>query len=141
MGYDQMTARRYLEIAKRYRPARCKVRFRRGSEIVPAHAVIHADGSREIYVPRPVTRDALFVYLHECGHLFLGHCSPGYSEPLWKQEYEAEQWATSIMRLEGVSVSRKMLNMAKSYVRECIRQDRKEGRPLPPYRVRRWCKV
>jgi hypothetical protein len=94
-----------------------------------------------MYVPKPVSREALYVYLHECAHHHLGHTKPDYREPLWKQEYEAEQWATTTMRREGLSVPRAMIASAKQYVGECADIDKKKGREGPPSRVRKWIRA
>lgn len=94
-----------------------------------------------MYVPRPTTREALYVYLHECAHHHLGHTKPDYRAPLWKQEYEAEQWATSAMRREGLSVPRSMIREAKLYVGECAEIDKKKGREGPPARIRKWIRA
>jgi len=139
VGIDTM--KRLLEIAKRYRPAKTKVRFRRDKEIMPAHAAIWADGTREIYSPRILCRESLFIYLHECAHLHLGHCRPDSKMPIWKQEYEAELWAISTMRMEGLAVPRRIMKWARQYVKDCIKEDiKKRGLPMPPAKVLRWCR-
>jgi len=130
---------RFAEVAKRYRPAKTVVLFRKDKQFIPAHAVIHADGTRELYVPSPVCRESLFIYLHECGHMHLGHCKPTYKEPLWKQEWEAEQWAIAAMRRERLPVPRSMITRAKLYIKECIEVDHKKGRSLPSARIMKWC--
>ena len=89
-------------------------------------------------MPRPDSRSALYVYLHECAHHHLGHCKPDYREPLWLQEYEAEQWAIATMRREGVPVPRRMIHEAKKYVKECATIDAQKGRRAPPAHVVRW---
>lgn len=127
-----------VAIAKRYRPNGVSIKFRRDEYLTPAHAQQFADGSKVMYVPRPTTTAALYVYLHECAHHHLGHCKPDYREPLWLQEYEAEQWAIATMRREGVPVPRAMIWEAKKYVKECADIDAKKGRRPPPAKVVRW---
>jgi hypothetical protein len=138
VGFDTM--KRLLEVAKRYRPARTKVKFRKGRDLLPAYAWTDEDGIKWIEVPRLECRDSLYIYLHECAHHHLGHCRDGYDAPLWKMEYEAEQWAIATMRREGIPVSRKMVASAKAYIRDCIKEDKKKGRPMPPARILRWCR-
>ncbi|PJA14143.1 MAG: hypothetical protein CO113_12225 [Elusimicrobia bacterium CG_4_9_14_3_um_filter_62_55] len=95
----------------------------------------------EIAVPRPVTRRALHVFLHECAHVALGHVGgnnaaqfgptlphvrPGAAQaapgprprrkPRHVEEYEAERWAFDRMREAGIAVPRKSLRRAKSYL-------------------------
>jgi hypothetical protein len=133
-----MCTKRYYKIAKRYRPKGVKIRFKRQFNAPSeAYAMLKQDGTKEIYTPRPDTRDGLFYFLHECAHVILRHL---YLDlPIWQQEYEAEQWAIATMRREHVPVSRKMLLEAKKYVRDCIKEAGKDVKV--PYRVRRWAKV
>jgi hypothetical protein len=128
--------KRYYEIAKRYRPKGVKIRFKKEyCSPAPAYARLLEDGTKEIYTPRPDTRDGLFYYLHECAHVILRHLY--INIPTWKQEYEAEQWAIATMRREGVPVSRTMLKEAKRYVKNCIKEDK--SKPKVPYKIRKWC--
>ena len=117
----------------------------------------------EIAVPRPVTRRALHVFLHECAHVVLGHVGankaaqfgptlphvgPGSTEaapgprakrkPRHVEEYEAERWAFDRMRESGISVPRKSLRRAKSYVAYKIRQARRRGAKTINQEARRW---
>ena len=48
---------------------------------------------------RPITRRALYVYLHECAHFVL-HADG--KRPRYVEEYEAEQWAHKVMRVAGI---------------------------------------
>lgn len=125
-------------IAKKWRPRGVTVRFRKDDYLIPAHATVLKDGSKEMYVPFPKTREALFIFLHECAHHHLGHLKPGYSEPMWRQEYEAEHWAMATMRAEGLRVPRSMIAEAKRYVMECAKEDEKRGRRPPDYKVHTW---
>jgi uncharacterized linocin/CFP29 family protein len=40
-----------------------------------------------------------------------------------RREYEAEQWAISTMRREGVPVPRSMIIDAKKYVSDCLKEE------------------
>lgn len=128
----------YTRVAKRYRPAGVKIRFRRDQYLTPAHAAQWADGSREMYVPQPRDRHSLYVYLHECAHVHLKHIEPTSKIPLWKQEWEAEQWAIAAMRRENIPVPRAMIAEAKKYVRECAEIDAAKGREPPPAKIAIW---
>ena len=100
----------------------------------------------EIAGPRPVTRRALHVFLHECAHVALGHVGankaaqfgptlphvgPGPTQaapgpkparkPRHVEEYEAERWAFDRMREAGIAVPRKSLRRAKTVDREALR--------------------
>ena len=127
-----------LSIAKRYKPRGVFVHFRRDGYLTPAHAIIHYDGSKVMYVPKPESIHALYIFLHECAHHHLGHCKSDYNEPLWRMEYEAEQWTIATMRREGLSVSRSMLASAKEYVAECAIIDIAKGRCGPPAKIKTW---
>lgn len=117
----------------------------------------------EIAVPRPVTRWALHVFLHECAHVVLGHvggnkaaqfgptlphvgpvlaqAAPGFRparKPRHVEEYEAERWAFDRMRDAGIPVPRKSLRRAKSYVAYKIRQARRRGAKTIDQEAQRW---
>lgn len=79
---------------------------------------------RRISAPRPVTRRALHVYLHEVAHVVLQHF---HDRPAHVQEYEAEQWAFAVMRAEGVAIPRASLERAKAYVAHTIMRDMGSG--------------
>jgi hypothetical protein len=127
---------RLIKIAKKYRPRGVSVKFRKDQYLTPAHAAILHDGSKVLYVPKPESREALFIFLHECAHHHLGHCKPEYKEPLWRQEYEAEMWAIRTMRFEGLRVPRAMIAEAKRYVAECAGKSDN----IPDVKVRTWTK-
>lgn len=81
-----------------------------------------------ISVPRPFTRRALHIFLHECAHVVLGHVGPKTGrKPRHVEEYEAERWAFDRMREAGISVPRKSLERAKRYVAYKIRQAKARG--------------
>lgn len=78
--------------------------------------------------PRPATRKALYIFLHECGHFALGHLPKGSSgKPRHREEYEAERFAIEKMRLGGIPVPAKMVQRAKRYVAWKIRQAVRRG--------------
>ena len=80
---------------------------------------------RVIEAPRPVTRRALYIFLHECAHHLLGHLKD--RKPKHVHELEAEQWAHWTMRAEGLAVPRKESARAKKYVARKIQQALKRG--------------
>lgn len=122
-----------------------------------------AYSAAEIAVPRPVTRRALHIFLHECAHVALGHVKadkaaqfaptlshgcPGPAQaaseprimrkPRHVEEYEAEQWAFARMRESGIPIPRKSLRRAKSYVAYKIRQARRRGAKVVDREAQRW---
>ncbi len=105
---------RYLAIAMRHTPSDVQVEFRKR---LTGCAWAR---SRRIAAPRPTTRRALHVYLHEVAHVVLEHF---HDRPVHVQEYEAEQWAFAVMRAEGVAVPRASLLRAKAYVAHTIMRD------------------
>ena len=105
---------RFAEIAARHTPADVYVAYRRR---LTGCAWAR---SRRISVPRPVTRRALHVYLHEVAHVVLGHF---HDKPVYVQEYEAEQWAFAVMRAEGVPIPRASTRRAKAYVAQTIMRE------------------
>lgn len=82
-------------------------------------------------VPRPITRKALYVFLHECGHFELGHVILGEGsmarKPRHVEEFEAERWARAKMRQAGIPVPRECIWDAKRNVAFRIRMARERG--------------
>lgn len=74
---------------------------------------------KHIDAPRPVTRKALYIWLHECAH---AHLHTGKRPPRHVMEMEAEKWAHAKMREAGVPVPKAMTKRAKRYVARKIRQ-------------------
>jgi hypothetical protein len=81
--------------------------------------------------PRPFTRKALMIFLHECAHFAL-HADYKYGKrPRYVEEYEAEQWTISRMRESGIPVPKVMLKRAKEYVAYKLRRvKKKKGRNI-----------
>jgi hypothetical protein len=73
---------------------------------------------RMISVPRPTTREALYIFLHECGHFFFDHGRR--QTPEYLDEIEAEHWAHARMREAGIPVPRKMTAQAKKDVARAV---------------------
>jgi hypothetical protein len=78
-------------------------------------------------VPSPVTRKALYIFLHECAHVHLGHVAQGDRTPRHVEEMEAEKWAHAKMREHDIPVPRAMTKRAKRYVARKINQAIKRG--------------
>lgn len=122
-----------------------------------------AYSAAEIATPRPVTRRALHIFLHECAHVALGHVKtaktsefgptlpcggPGPAQaatesrirrkPRHIEEYEAEQWAFGRMRESDIPIPRKSLRRAKSYVAYKIRQARRRGAKVVDREAQWW---
>lgn len=81
---------------------------------------------RHIAAPRPVTRRALQVWLHECGHAVL-HGPDKPRKPRHVEEFEAEKYSFDMMRKYGIAVPRKSVENAKAYVRYKIEQAVRRG--------------
>lgn len=107
-------ASRCLSVAGRHTPSDVQVIFRR------ALTGCAWARSRRISVPRPVTRRALHVYLHEVAHVVLEHF---HERPIHEQEFEAEQWAFDVMRNEGISIPAASLRRAQAYVSQVIAEE------------------
>jgi hypothetical protein len=73
--------------------------------------------------PRPITRKALHIFLHECAHFALHTKIKGRARKhRYIEEYEAERWASARMREAGIAVPRAITKRAKSHVRRQIEQ-------------------
>lgn len=74
---------------------------------------------------------ALFVYLHECGHVHARHLhdvvQPKNGFPDWRAEYEADQYAIVAMRAHKLSIPRARSKEAKEVLREYIVRGLEKG--------------
>ena len=157
-----MKPEKLVEIATRYAPVGVRIRWKRHTaargkkkvHLYPAYAHLF---KQEMLAPKPVTREKLYVFLHECGHFNLKHFPRDWAVtplhrklytrktalPMHVEEFEAEQYAIQTMRREGIPVPRAMLADAKAYVRDCIRHDirkakRKKAKMKIEPRVEEW---
>ena len=87
-------------------------------------------------VPRPVTRRALYIYLHECAHFAL---HSGRRKHRYIEEMEAERWTAAMMRREKIPVPQKSVEEGKCYVRRKVMQALKRGLKCPDAGVMKWC--
>jgi len=78
-----------------------------------------------IVVPRPRSRRALYIFLHECAHAVLHHKRNG--KPRHVEELEAELWAHAAMRAAGVPVPHSMTARARRHVAHKIQQAVRRG--------------
>jgi hypothetical protein len=79
---------------------------------------------KRIEAPKPVTRKALYIWLHECAH---AHLHVGSRKTRHVEEMEAEKWAHEKMREHGVPVPKAMTKRAKRYVAHKIKQAQVRG--------------
>lgn len=83
----------------------------------------HADGETRTIRCLPLTDTyALFVFLHEVGHVRCGHLRLGHQKASWLEEYEAEMWAINAMRAAGFPVTKEMLHNARDNVANHVMQ-------------------
>ncbi len=132
---------------------RYKRRVRRGGKLVrkytPCHAVLYDE---YVLLPKADTITGLYFNLHERAHLILRHFNEcdARTKKLAdmyagngqlteaEQEYQAEQWAFATMQRHGVPVSKRLRDMARRYVLECMDCDARRGDGKPPHHIRRW---
>lgn len=109
----------YDHIVKQHRPAGYKLARRKMTRLNG-----YARFERAIVVNRDLKgADALFVFLHECGHVHLRHlCGEGSITTFSRarDEYEADQYAIKAMREAGVAIPRHTLARHKALVGELI---------------------
>ena len=77
-----------------------------------------------IQAPKPITRKALYIFLHECGHANL---HDGKRLKRHVEEMQAEQFAHEKMREHGIAIPRAMTKRAKQYVTRKITQAQRRG--------------
>jgi hypothetical protein len=76
------------------------------------------DSRPVIKTPRPHSRRALHIFLHECAHHICGHFdhrnpafgSVEFREARLREEQEADSWAIQFLREHGIAVPRKTLS-------------------------------
>jgi len=124
-------ARRCEEIAARHTPEGWTVRYRNSLTGCCNYE------KRLIETPKPRTRRALHIYLHEVAHAVL-HANSRKASHV--QEYEAETWAFRVMREEGIAVPRKSLEKARAYVRRKIDMAVRRGAKRIDAAAKDWAK-
>jgi hypothetical protein len=112
----------YEDIVKRHRPAGYTLTER----VMPTHYGITVF-ARGITTEPLVSREALFTFLHECGHVHCRHISHDGQIPDWREEYEADQYAIKAMRAEGYAVPRPRHKHGQKIVRGLIAAANKKG--------------
>jgi hypothetical protein len=97
------------------------------------YATLQGPDTGRMAVPKPITRRALYVFLHECAHFVLHADYKRNKRPRYLEEFEAETWARDKMREAGIPVPRKEIVRAKEHVAQHLKQvKRKKGRRLDP---------
>lgn len=124
----------YEEIVKRYKPKGWKIIHRSKASPDALALSIHDAKGKRIICPKVVDRPTLFLYLHECGHVHLGHFKLTLETA--REEYEAERWAMNTMRQEGIPVPRQVIKDAKWRVKKHI----KDAGGSAPAHVKRYVK-
>ncbi len=79
-------------------------------------------GKKHFSAPKPVTRRALAIWLHECHHQH-----PYSKFPRYYAEYKCEMFAINTMKKEGIEVHEKTIEDAKRYVKKCLEQGMASG--------------
>lgn len=107
---------RCMEVAMRHLPKGYTYEFRKGLSGYCCRKRKH------IVAPKPVTRKALFVWLHECNH------QHAYSQlPSYEVEYLCETFAIETMEKEGIKVHPDSVADAKRYVNKRLKQGLRSG--------------
>lgn len=148
----------YEDIIKRHRPRGWKVYYsKRRTEIAlqaknDDEKLRSRDGlidcaitdfnTKTIRAPFVVDEYTLHILLHEFAHVKLKHITyVGQPEPealpYHKQEFEADEWAMTIMRLEGVKVTKAIKISSRRYIQYCIARDLKVGMPIHTHIARK----
>jgi hypothetical protein len=113
-------ANRYMAIAERCLPRGYTVEYRKSL------SGRHFGSRKLIQAPRPVTPEALYIFLHECAHAYL-HTGSGANGVRHIQELEAELWAHAKMEEHSVPIPPEMTTRAKRYVARKIVQAERRG--------------
>jgi hypothetical protein len=130
-----LTKERINEIVKRYRPRGWKIVESKQRWEWSSAAVW--SGNRTIYAPSLIDDDSLFLYLHEVGHVRLGHFD--IDIPKHREEFAAECFAFHAFRAEGIPITKLIAEDAKTRIRIWIGRDTKKGIPIQ-HHIARWAK-
>ena len=91
---------------------------------------------KRLRIPPPTTRKRMYIIAHELGHLAL-HTKT--SKRQFIQEFEAEQYAHTLMRRFNIKVPRAMTKRAKGYVQYRINLSIRRGLKAPiPKEITNW---
>ena len=95
---------------------------------------------KRLRIPPPTTRKRMYIIAHELGHLALhGHLKRKRSRRQFIKEFEAEQYAHTLMRRFNIKVPRDMTTRAKNYVQHRINLSVKRGLQAPiPKEINLW---
>jgi hypothetical protein len=114
----KQAAERFTAIATRYVPEGWTIEYHKS---LSGRCFL---AEKKIQAPRPVTRKALYIFLHECAH---AHLHQDAIRERHVEELEAERWAHERMREHGIAVPRSQSQGAKQNVARQIRRDLADG--------------
>jgi hypothetical protein len=127
--FMEASPERCAVVAYKHTPADVLIKFCREDG---GGGLAWVDGKRQIEVPKPISIAALAIYLHELGHIALGHRN-GPETPLRHvEETESELFALRILREEKIPILQSELARAARNVRFAIAEDRKLGHAIDP---------
>lgn len=113
--------KRYKAIYDQHRPTGYSLSFRK----LPSNNGLTEHGRSITIHSELEPRFALFVFLHECGHVHARHLRKKTKLPRWQEEYEADQYAIAAMREAKIPIPRAALDNHKSVLRDYIRDAKK----------------
>ena len=91
---------------------------------------------KRLRIPPPTTRKRMYIIAHELGHIAL-HAKT--SKRSFIKEFEAEQYAHTLMRRFNIKVPRAMTQRAKNYVNYRIGLSKARGLQAPiPKEINLW---
>jgi hypothetical protein len=125
-------AKRYYAIAMAALPEGWTYKFRRSLTGRSWPYFKHIDA------PKPVTRKALYIWLHECAHAHLH--GPKCRKQRFTKEFEAELWAHDKMREAGVAVPKVMTERAKDYVKAKLQKAVKRKAAIQNRHAAHWAR-
>lgn len=130
----KLSQERIDEIVKRYRPRGWSIResehrwywesaeadngMRKGVRVKP----------RVIACPTLRDADSLFLFLHEVGHVRLGHFKLKLVRH--REEFEAERFAIHVFRCEGIPVTKNIRTRIRERLRQHIKYDIEHNVPI-----------
>jgi hypothetical protein len=111
--------KRYQHIVKKHKPRGYRLLMRKLNATYGLAQFV-----RQITIDRELPeREALFYFLHECGHVNLRHLKVEQQfQPTWLMEYEADQYAIKAMKADGIPIPRRCISENKEVMRDYIKK-------------------
>ncbi len=133
----KLTQSRIDELVKRHRPRGWRVQQSMKRWVSSSATTDY--NKRMIYAPTLMDDDALFIFIHECGHIVLRHWHQVPYLAKHHEEFEAERYAIHIFRTENIPITKSIMADVRERLCWHIDNDIRRGVPIKRH-IARWAK-